>query len=221
MTNQMLENAEKIRENLRFIADYTYTILLKIVLINSSQNLAITEKMQELCSFVENQFDLLLGREHAIAAYYFSKQLPSKFIPFKVKDISFEEVCRRLDSTARDFCLLRLPETLLFAGNEQATRLGFPCSAENAIRKIGRLITIKNAISLSDNYLPTEIEIDIETLQQELGEEVIETLQNQQQRLNNIRLQAQVEQKRIPISHEQLQELIAELEKQVQPFCKE
>lgn len=222
MAKEMLKDVdEQFIDNLRYIINYTYAALLKLVLINTSNKQNIANKLQEFCDFFECQLNLVLGRELAIATYYLSNKLQSKFIPFEIKQIPFATVRARLCHTARDFFLLRVPEISLSSGNEQKTLLCFVCSAEKAIRQIGRLITIESLVSSPKLAIPSGISFNQEELQQKLSEDAFDVLCKQQQQQVAARLIASTVEKREPISKEQLKDLITNLEDQIKTLCKQ
>lgn len=215
------ETDEPFIEHLRYIIDYTYAALLKLVLINISSKQSIANKLQEFCDFLECQLNIVLGLELATAAYYLSNKVQLKFIPFEIKQIPFATVRDRLCSTARDFFLLRVPEILLSNGNEQETLLCFVCSAQKAIRQIGRLITIESLVSSPKLALPSGISFNQEELQQKLGKEAFDVLHKQQQQRVAARLVTSTVEKREPISKKQLKDLITNLEDQIKTLCKQ
>lgn len=102
--NTMLDSISESQINLaKEILDYTYAALLKMVLIHKGSRQKVVKKMQILSDFLEREFNLVLGREHTIAAYYFSDRLPPRFVTLE-SDMSFDKVRQRLHSTTRDFC---------------------------------------------------------------------------------------------------------------------
>lgn len=202
------------------IIDYTYATLLKMVLIHKASKQNVVKKMKTFYNFLECEFNLVLGRETAIAAYYFSNQLPDKFIQIQA-EMSFADVRRKMISTAWDFLLLRIPEIQLFNGTEQQTSLCYICSGDNAVRKLGRLFTIESVISLSpEQFLPSGISFKLEELRKNLGEDVVDILCEHQKDRQMTRSQMLVEDKVKPISKEQLKILISSLEDEVKKLCK-
>ena len=102
------------RENL----NYTYVALLKMVLIHKASKGNIIEKTEEFWNFLEQELGGILGRENFIAAYYFSKQLPSKFIGIEAS-MTFAKFRKNMMATAWDVFLLRMPEILLSIGHSR------------------------------------------------------------------------------------------------------
>lgn len=203
------------RENL----NYTYVALLKMVLIHKASKGNIIEKTEEFWNFLEQELGGILGRENFIAAYYFSKQLPSKFIGIEAS-MTFAKFRKNMMATAWDVFLLRMPEILLSIGTEQETFLCYICTADKTIRKLGRLFTIESLRLQNDsNYLPM-IDFKMDELRQNLGEEIVDNICDRQRQKQIARSEKIIANKVKPISTEQLNKLITELENQTKAYCK-
>ena len=205
------------RENL----NYTYVALLKMVLIHKASKGNIIEKTEEFWNFLEQELGGILGRENFIAAYYFSKQLPSKFIGIEAS-MTFAKFRKNMMATAWDVFLLRMPEILLSIGREQETSLCYICTADKTIRKLGRLFTIELLLVQKDsNYFPT-IDFKMDELRQNLGEEIVDKICDRQRQKQIARSEKIIANKvKInPISTQQLNKLITELENQTKAYCK-
>lgn len=208
-------------EGFREIIGYTYAALLKMVLIHKASRQNVIRKMQKFWDFLGNELNLGLGWESAIAVCYFSNQLPSNFIQVQA-EMSFANVRQGMLSTAWDLYLLRMPEIQLRNGTEQETLLCYICSADKAVRKLGRLFTIASVVSLSPKRnLPTNILFNYENLIDELGKNTFDTLCEQQKEREESRLQMLAEGKVQPISEEQLQDLISCLEDEIKGLCRD
>ena len=217
-TDAMFSNIGKLANLVQEILDYSYAVLLKMALVHKGSKHKVVKKMQSFSDFLERELNLALGRELAIAAYYFSNRLPPRFVTIE-SNMAFEEVRRKMRSTTRDLLLLRMPEILLLNGTEKETVLGFVCSADKAIRALGRLFTIEYVDALPRNYsLPNSVHINMEKLEQELGNEVVEPLLRKQNQRTVARLSTD---RREHISKEQLRNLIFSLEEQVKALCRD
>lgn len=118
-TNKMMLDIDESTIQLaREVVNYTYAALLKIVLIHKASKQNVIEKMQKFYNFLDCELNCVLGRESAIAAYFFSNQMRDKFIQVQA-EMSFADVKKRLFSTAWDFLLWSIPEIQLHNGTEQ------------------------------------------------------------------------------------------------------
>jgi hypothetical protein len=193
-----------------------------MILIHQESKKSAVKKLQDFYNFYEQEkFNLILGREGLIAAYYFSNKLPDKFIHIQ-SEMTFSKVRKNLLGTAWDFFLLRIPEIMLIDGTEKETALAYLCSADKAVRKLGRLFTLELVVSLSPElFQPSSISLKLEELKRDLGEDIANILHNQQQGLRERRLVSFQMGKVNPVSTQQLKELISELEEQIKRKCKE
>jgi hypothetical protein len=116
---------------------------------------------------------MVLMREGIIAAYYFSNKLPDKFIQVQ-SDMDFAKVRTKMLGTAWDFLLLRMPENLLLYGTEQDTTLYYLCSADKAVRKLGRLFTIE--LISNQSQITALLSFRYDEISRDLGEEAANKL---------------------------------------------
>jgi hypothetical protein len=222
MADQMITNfTGPVYEQLKGMFHYTYAVLLKMVLIHRSSNERVEKKMNALRNFMEEELNLVLARENCMAAYYFSNRLPAKFMAVD-SQMSFAEVKSRFLASARDFFLLRIPEAQLSSGDEQETSYSFVATAEYAVRKIGRVFTIEQAISASPGSFPaTHLTFDLTELEWELGPEVTDKIIKSQGQRVTARQEQTLLDNRGVITDGVLTALIDRLEYQIKGYCKQ
>lgn len=201
------------------IVSYTYVALLKMILIHKTSGRGVVKKLQDFFSFLEHEdFNVFLMRESLIAAYYFSNNLPDKFIQIQ-SDMTFDKVRQKILSTAWDFLLLRMPEIQLMYGTAKDTTFSYVCSADRAVQKLGRLFTIE--LVSNQAQIPSIISLKHKEISQDLGEEVANKLcsklreQNERRQVNLILNGVN------PVLKEKLEVLASNLEDQVRVLCKQ
>jgi hypothetical protein len=205
-------------QTIKSIVNYTYAALLKMILIHKASGRGTLKKLQEFLSFLESEdFNMVLMREGVIAAYYFSNNLPDKFIQVQ-SDMDFAKVRKKMLGTAWDFLLLRMPENLLLYGTEQDTTLCYLCSADKAVRKLGRLFTIE--LISNQNQITTQLSFKYDKISRDLGKEVANKLCTQLQEQHQRRQKSLILNGVSPVPKENIDDLISDLENQVKVLCK-
>ena len=197
------------------VMDYTYAALLKMVLIHLGGRRAVEEKARTLSDFMEDEMNLVLARENAIAPYYFAGRL-DKFIPVKKGMSSFAKARGRLRATAWDFLFLRMPEFLLGLGDSQETSLGYVCTGESDLRKVGRLFTVEQLVATSAERAPAAaVSFTLSATDRRLDDEVISRIVGRQAVRVEARLKEVARGDDAPISRARLTDMIADLEEQM------
>jgi hypothetical protein len=202
--------------------NYTYASLLKMILIHKSGRKGLQsfeEKISTFWDFLEGDLGIVMGREMSIAAYYFSNKLPDNFIQVQAT-MSFPKVRKKLLATAWDFFLLRMPELMLQKSTEEESILCYVCSADRAVREIGRLFTVISTISFSsDKPGPITISTSLEKLVKDLGQDFVGHYLSQQDSREAERNRTRIANGISPINNLKLKELIHSLEQNIQTFC--
>lgn len=189
--------------------EYSYAVLLKMVLIHLGSKRPIEEKCELLRDFIEKEMNVVTARENAIAPYYFAGQL-ERLIPVKKGMSSFDKASKKLRATAWDLFFLRIPELHLAMGDEEETSLCYVCTSESDLRAIGRHFTIEQVVAESSRSYPsTVVSLTISSNDKRLSEDrAIRIVQQQMQRVD-ARASDKAAASALPISSEDLRTLIA------------
>jgi len=137
-----------------------YLILLKAALIQKTRKTRFQSKMRELYEFIYEVFGVLFAVELSIAAFYFSGKL-DKFIPLQ-RGANYEMVINRLQSTAWDLYLLKLPEIFLCQENPPLP-LAAICTGDKSVQYIGRKFRIRKLYTSQGKPFP-ELQVDYSDL---------------------------------------------------------
>jgi hypothetical protein len=137
-----------------------YLVILKAALIQQARSASFQYKLKELYKFIYSIFGVLFARELFIAAFYFSGEL-DKFIPLQ-KGANFESTINKLQSTAWDLYLLRLPEVLLAMDN-QPISFAAVCTGDRSVQYIGGKFRIRK-LYISQGISTPELEMDFSAI---------------------------------------------------------
>jgi hypothetical protein len=165
--------------------EYSYAVLLKMVLIHLGGKRTVEEKCELLRDFMEGELNVVAAREGAIAPYYFAGQL-ERFIPVKKGMSSFADARKKLKASAWDLFLLRIPELHLAMGDEEETLLCYICTSERDLRAIGRHFTIEQVVAQSSHSYPaTAVSLAISSNDKRLSaDKAIRIVERQKQRVD-------------------------------------
>ncbi|MEQ1532090.1 MAG: hypothetical protein HOO97_03235 [Sideroxydans sp.] len=197
---------------------FSYAVLLKIALIKNQSKQPAFKKIEKLLLFMRRELGCVLAREFHLAYYYFAGSLPRLIIV--EKNILFEDVKKNLLATTWDIFLLRLPELLLSSVTNDEVVIGYPCTAEKDLKKLGALFNIERVILPQDIpiLLPAIGNIFLPQVRNALGlpngASFDEFVQKQETEIS------ESAHNRKPISVRRLQKLIDRLEVELLGICK-
>jgi hypothetical protein len=137
------------------LLDLSYAVLLKMALVNQRRGLSVLDKDAELRQFVAERIGISMGREQMLGLLHFTGQT-GKFLRLE-KSMGMERIRRAVMGSVWDLFLLRLPEFLLSWVQHPATLVGFPCTTEKAVQKIGRSLKLEMISDLAGQNGPLTV----------------------------------------------------------------
>lgn len=225
-TDAIPEMAEKFTQSMiaptdlqiEWIVKLTYAAIMKTALIHKSSRREVLGKYSELRDFMENTFNIALGRERIMAIEYFAGGFDDA-IPVQY-GASPERALARLRSTARDLLLLHLPEIMLVANVQDGVDVSSIATADRALARIAKASRINAVMAWAPNTrtpLPV-LSTDFSPMKPYLGADVVEKIQELDASWQESRI-LRLTHPETHISVEQLDELIASLEREITNFC--
>lgn len=184
-----------------------YATLLKIGLLSLSKY-SVVDKFTKLCDFFQNELGVFLVREAVVACLHFSNR-HRQFIPVQRGSM---RVRRRLLASSWDLLLLHLPETLISQEGADYTSLYFVCTADKMVSRVGEIVQVVRVGSvepLIGHRAGTLLGLREDLLNEEIGEELTARL------FAIYRRQRQVSRERRSRDLAGMQDIVADLEKQV------
>lgn len=154
------------------VCDAIYVTLLKMILIHLTSNVSTPRKLEQLRAFFDDELGYQMARELLIATDYFSGNC-DRFISLKPGS-KWENMKPKLKASAWDILLLRIPEILLASGDHDEAPLGYVCTAESALRDIGKLFMIKAVSCMPpDVTVPKPmIDYDFRRIEEKYGSDI-------------------------------------------------
>jgi hypothetical protein len=195
-----------------------YAALLKAGLIHKTSKHGIVAKYEELRDFMENTFNVALGRERIFALEYFAGRFDDA-LPIQ-RGANPERALKRIFATAWDLQLLHLPEVMLVADMEEGVYLSFIASADKALIKIARACRIEAVMAWAPKvHVPLPlISFDMSFLKDDIGADVVDQIGKIDESWQKSRA-ARLFATETHITWEGLDELISHLEKEVANCC--
>jgi len=196
-----------------------YAALMKAGLIHKTVKRGIIAKYVELRDFMENVFNVALGRERIFALEYFAGGF-DEALPIQ-RGANPERVLNRIRATAWDLQLLQLPEAMLVADTEEGVYLSCIASADKALCKVARAYRVEAVMAWAPKiHVPIPvISCDLSVLSDDIGADVVDQISEMDASWGKSRA-ARLFAPETRISWNGLDELIGSLEKQVVGFCK-
>lgn len=124
-------------DNFENMCSAIYICLMKMALIQMKKGKNASDKYIQMREFMIDTLGIVMGRQLYIALNYFSGLLDN-FIPLIQKSAKFGKIKSRLKSAAWGVLLLRFPENFLAHGWPEPVTLGYVCTADKALRRIGK-----------------------------------------------------------------------------------
>jgi hypothetical protein len=204
---------------MQWVSRLTYAALMKTALIHKTSKRGITGKYEELRDFMEDTFNIALGRERIFALEYFTGRFDGA-IPVQ-RGANFERALKHVRATARDLLLLQLPEFMLVADTTEGVYLSFIASADKALTKVARACRIDGVMAWAPKiHVPLPVvSVDLTCLKPELDAETIARIREMDSSWQKSRT-SRMHASETHISFERLDELIGQLEEEVVSYCK-
>ena len=218
--------AEKFTRNMiapsdfriEWIVKLTYAAIMKTALIHKNSKREILGKYSELQDFMENTFNIALGRERIMAIEYFAGGFDDA-IPVQ-RGANPERALARLRSTARDLLLLYLPEIMLVAKMQDGVCVSSITTADRALARIAKASRIDAVMAWApDTETPLPVlSTNLSAMKAYLGTDVVEKIQEMDASWQKSRI-LRLTHPETRISVDRLDELIANLEGEITNFC--
>lgn len=205
---------------MQWVSRLTYAALMKTALIHKTSKRGITGKYEELRDFMEDTFNIALGRERIFALEYFTGRFDGA-VPVQ-RGANSERALKHVRATARDLLLLQLPEFMLVADTAEGVYLSFIASADKALTKVARACRIDGVMAWAPKiHVPLPVvSVDLTHLKPELDAETIARIREMDSRWQKSRT-SRMFTSETHISLERLDELIGNLEEQIVAYCKQ
>ena len=136
--------------HIRDMMNASRAMLLKMALIHRTTRASLRDKYALFRAFSTNVMKKSLGRESALAIYYFSGGM-DRFIPLQ-RTSSFSKFQRSMRSAVWDLLLLRMPEYLLVNGEPSGTTVAYVCTGDRALQKVAQCCKIRAVSAMQPNH---------------------------------------------------------------------
>jgi hypothetical protein len=204
----------------QWVSKLTYAALMKTALIHKTSPKGIPAKYTELMDFMEETFNVALGRERIFALEYFTGRFDDA-LPVQ-RGANVERTLNRVRATAWDLLLLQLPEFMLVQDMAEGVYLSFVASADRALIKVGRACRVDGVMAWAPKvHVPIPfLSWDLSFLKRDLGADTVSRIQEMDYIWQKSRTTRMFTSEETHISFEQLDELIGRLEEQVIAYCR-
>jgi len=196
--------------------NFSYAVLLKMVLINHASKKPLLDKLDELYNFMTDVIGVVLAREKLLSICYFLG-IASKLVNAQA-NMSHKKAKHNLMSTAWDLLLLRLPEYLLNVNYYPELTIGYVCTSEKHLAKVGKWYTIeKLAYRSDDGQIKPGISFNFDVIEKQFGNDVVSKIKEY---ISDAHSNRMLNEKRKALNEYELRCLIEDLEVQLSYFCR-
>lgn len=206
-------------DNFENMCSAIYICLMKMALIQMQKVRNTSDKYIQMREFMIDTLGIVMGRELYIALSYFSGLLDN-FIPLIQRNAKFDRIKRRLKSAAWDVLLLRFPENFLAHGWPKPVTLGYVCTADKALQRIGKGTKITAILCLEPHASSptTLLNHDYGEIAERIGVSTLNHLILENEQWQSKRWQSTQSERAMP-KEIGLDKIIAVLEEEIHSLC--